>query len=61
MHGATINIYRRDSNGSATDDINFIITSPFCGVRFRGRTSEHHTGNSVTPNIKLWNNYVKMA
>jgi hypothetical protein len=44
-------IYRGDSNGSAKDDINSIITSPFCGVRYRGRTSENYTGNSVTPNI----------
>jgi hypothetical protein len=51
MHVATIKIYRRDSNGSATDDINFIITSPFCGVRYRGRTSENYTGNSVIPYI----------
>jgi len=44
-------IYRRDSNGSARDDINSINTSPFCDVRYRVRTSENYTGNSVTPNI----------
>jgi hypothetical protein len=44
-------IYRIDSNGSARDDINSIITSPFCDVMYRGRTSEKYAGNSVTPNI----------
>jgi hypothetical protein len=29
-------IYRGDSNGSARDDINSVITSPFCDVSYRG-------------------------